>query len=330
MRFKELSKIDNITPEEAKTGNDIKIPEGKFAVWDRIGSLNTNAGQLEFFSGQSDKYHLDLSFTNNSDLKVPIIESKINFNNETNHHEFIFSYPDKELFESLENQEGFNQIYDNYVQTLINKEQTFLNTLDRESHVHKIYNHNFNINNKERDIELIHQTRGGDCVLANLINTTSFESNEGSISFTIKEARDLAIRLRNQRGVNTSDIISPDSALMSEDAFYLFYNKLGSRSPRQNDYMSIDGNLPENQLHKKVINILERLTECSRNLCSVGMQIHSISIKWIPNGIPEEYIVIDPMNPNGLKFLNTDEIIDFIKVRVRGNTENNNFFCFID
>lgn len=330
MKFHEELKINNTVVEEAKTGNDIKIPEGKFAVWERIGALNTDAGHLEFFSGQSDKYHLDLSFTDDSNLKVPIIESKINFNNQTGHHEFTFHYPDQELFESLENQNGFSQIYDNYVQTLVQKEQKFLETLDKESHVHKIYNHHFNINEMERDIELIHQTRGGDCVLANLVNTTSFESSEGNISLTIKEARELAIRLRTQRGVSTNDIISPDSALMSEDAFWLFYNKLGSRAPRQNDFMNIDGNLPENQLHEKVIEILERLTECSKHLCSAGMQIHSISIKWIPEGTPKEYIVIDPMNQNGLKFLDTDEIINFIKSRVRGHRENDNFFAFID
>ena len=113
MKFHEQSIVntsENIAVKEAETGNDIKIPGGKFAVWERIGALDTGAGHLEFFSGQSDKYHLDLSFTDGSDLKVPIIESKINFNNQTGHHEFTFHHPDQELFENLENQDGFSQI----------------------------------------------------------------------------------------------------------------------------------------------------------------------------------------------------------------------------
>ncbi len=318
------------TKNELGTGNNIEIPKGKFSAWERIGSLNTNAVRLEFFSGQSDNYHLDLSFTDGDNIKVPIIESKINFNNETGHHEFSFHYPDQELFRSIKNQEGFSQIYDRYLESLIQKEQTYLQTLDRDNNVHKIYAHHLNINDTNRNIELIHQTRGGDCVLANLVNTVSFESDEGNISLTIKEARDLAIRLRNQRGVNSHDIISPNSPLLSEDAFYLFYNKLGSRPPRQSDFMNIDGSLPENQLNHKVVEILERLAECSKNLCSAGMQIHSVSIKWIPDGTPKEYIVIDPMMQEGLQFFNTDEIMSFIKNKIRGRHSNDNFFCFVD
>ena len=317
-------------PTLEKTGNNIKIPEGRFSAWERIGLLNTNAGQREFYSGQSDKYHLDLSFTDESNLKVPIIESKINFNNQTGHHEFDFHHPDEELFQEIESQNGFNIIYDNYLRSLNRHEKQFLETLDKESHVHKIYNHKFKIDDKERVIELIHQTRGGDCVLANLINTISFESDEGNISLTIKEARELAVRLRQERKKDTSDILSPDSALETEDVLYLFYEKFGTRDPMNTDYMNIDGNVSEDKLEESVLNILVRLQESNWQLCSVGMQIHSISIKYIPDGTPKEYIVIDPLNRNGLQFFDILGITNFIKSRIRGQTENNNFFCFVN
>ncbi len=316
--------------QEDNTADNIEIPEGKLSAWEKIGSLNTVAGSLDFYSGKSDNYHSDLSYSDESGRKVSIIESKINFNTQTGRHEFEYHHPHPELFEQLQSQDGFSEIFDNYLTSYLEKEKEILRTLDRESHVHRIYNHSLNINGDEQSIELIHQTRGGDCVLANLINTSSFESEDKNITMTLKDARELAILLRNRRGKDAREITSPDSALMSEDAFYLFYEKLGSRKPRNEDFMNIDGTLPEDELHVKALEVLQKITESGKNLCSVGMQIHSMSIKWLPEGEGKDYVVIDPMNREGLRFMNTDQIIDFIKNGIRGQSLNNNFFCFIN
>ena len=76
--------------------------------------------------------------------------------------------------------------------------------------------------------------------------------------------------------------------------------------------------------------IIERIIGSEQHLCTVGMQVHSTSIKWIQGGTPKDFILIDPLDREGLKFLNMDEVISYIKNGIRGKNSGNNFFAFID
>src|SRR5437868_2467778 len=87
-----------------------------------------------------------------------------------------------------------------------------------DNNLHRVVRHHFDINGQTRNVEMIHQIRSGDCVLANFVNTESLEhaisnNTDAELLMTIQEARQAAVNFRRRVGQDSSDIEQRDSPL---------------------------------------------------------------------------------------------------------------------
>jgi hypothetical protein len=177
---------------------------------------------------------------------------------------------------------------------------------------------------------MLHQLRPGDCVLANFLNTQSLETaikfnTDGQLLMTVQEARQAAIRMRQRDGEDWRDIISPDSALSYSDVIRLFSN-IHEIPPQQDDIMTVEGRRDMTRLQLAAIGVLEYLDTYKSGLCSVGLGYHSRSIRKLHG---DNYALIDPMNPNGVEFMQTRSLMQFLATQMSGHPPNDNFFFFV-
>jgi hypothetical protein len=194
-----------------------------------------------------------------------------------------------------------------------------------EQNFHNVSTREFTINGQQRNIELVHQIREGDCIPANFLNTASVEF-DGHLPASIKEARNFAIRKRQEQGKDISDIVLPDSPLDYGDVVNLFSTLYG-QPPTQEDVLTVEGRNKSNiDLQMDSLNILEYLDTYKSGLCTTGLGRHSRTIKKLAG---DNYAIIDPMNENGIEFKNTDQMVGFLSGYMANQRENENFFFFI-
>lgn len=197
----------------------------------------------------------------------------------------------------------------------------------REQNFHNVITREITLNGQPKRVELIHQVRAGDCILANFLNTVSIEL-DGRLPMTVNEARQAAIRLRQAQGQDISDIITPDSPLDYKDVVNLF-SSIHGKTPKQEDVLTLEGrNKSYDQLRVDAVEVLEYLDTYDSGLCTTGLGYHSRTIKRMERDL-DRYAIIDPMNPNGFQFMDTPQIMEFLATHIANQPKENNFFFFV-
>ena len=192
--------------------------------------------------------------------------------------------------------------------------------LPRDNNFHEIITTELNINGHLRRVQLLHQLRPGDCVLANFVNTCSIEeaSNKGidsKLPMTIQEAKQSAIEIRRAKGDYYGDITSPNSPLDHKDVVELFSSIYGI-PPKQEDILTIDGrNKTVAQLRLDALTVMDYLDTYPSGLCTIGLNIHSQTIKKLQG---DNFALIDPMNASGMKIINQIQLMDFLATKMSG------------
>ena len=316
--------------EQAPT-KKIEVPEGKMEsprYFLPIGNFNVDT--LSENRIQTRKYELFIEKDENLDLRVKneqgqekvLIRMGTDFDDQANRHIGKMKVEDADLFAKFEKSHEFNALFDSYMAKVEDLSTGYLSKLDRESNNHKIRSHEIDLGEGSKTVEMIHQQQGGDCILANFLNTWSIENN-GRVPFTIDEARKIAINLRLRAGEDASDIVNPNSPLSYKDVVNLF-SSIHDCPPQQDDIFEISGeNFDDRQIRLKVIEILDYLETYKSRTCSIGTGYHSRTIKQLR----DKYIVLDPMDRNGIQEMDVDQIVDYLANQMHGRTKI--FFFFL-
>ncbi|HYV33941.1 MAG TPA: hypothetical protein VE973_03790 [Candidatus Limnocylindria bacterium] len=178
-----------------------------------------------------------------------------------------------------------------------------------------------------KEIEMIHQTVSGDCVLIDYLNTESLVNGRGTILMPPHELRNLVIENRRREGKDAADILEDNQPLNYSDTVWLFSN-LNKVKPEQEDILLVNArDIDRNALRNKIENgVLEYLDTYPSGLCTTGMGYHSRSIWKLAE---DHYIVIDPTDPNGFSRYNKSQLTDYLTNLCAHQEANNNFFFFL-
>jgi len=193
-----------------------------------------------------------------------------------------------------------------------------------ENNFHTVIHQNLTIDGQNRNLELIHQRRAGDCVAAAFVNTCSLELG-GKLPMTISEVRSSAIQTRREHGEEFRDIAFADAPLSYTDTVRLF-SSIHGIPPQQEDILTIEGRLSDRTRQIKALDLLEYLDTYSSGLMVTGLQEHCRVVKKMPGAT---YAVIDPMNPQGVNTMNTEQIVPYIGALMANRPPNSNFFFFV-
>lgn len=318
---------NSFTPEH--NGSDIKpinVPEGKMASpelgfgYKPLGSIEGN--EFLMLDNIEDPGALDL-YVNDSNNNLQIVmKSLLNFDDDSHTYQLII-YPNKGLknkFKKL-NEHMLDQIIDNYLYEFESSKKLYIEKKEENSNNHLIRTHEFN----GKDVELIHQQREGDCILANVLNTYSFEK-QGHLPYTIIELRERAIQLRRNRGEDTNDIEASNSHLSYKDYIYLLAD-LFDEKPQQKNIITVEG---RNQnmvgIQRKICDILEDLIKSKTKILATGLGYHARSIKYLGNNY---FAILDPMNRNGAKSMSYEKVIEFLGNMCKNRDADSNFFYIV-
>jgi hypothetical protein len=193
-----------------------------------------------------------------------------------------------------------------------------------ENNFHNIIHRDVIIDGRQRNIELIHQLRSGDCVPSAFVNTCSIEL-DGKLPMTINEVRSSAIRMRREQGEEFRDIAFANAPLSYKDTVRLF-SSIHGQEPKQEDILTIEGRLSNVTRQTKAVDILEYLDTYPSGLMVTGLQEHCRAVKKLQG---DNYAVIDPMNPQGLSSMNTEQMVVFLGGLMANRPPDSNFFFFV-
>lgn len=196
---------------------------------------------------------------------------------------------------------------------------------------HPIITHEFDINGHTRRIEMVHQVREGDCVLANFLNTESLEhairnNSDSELLMSVQDARRAAVNFRRRNGQDSNDIEERDQPLEPKDVVNLFTSIYGVPE-QQEDVLTVEGRgKTQTELKDNALTVLEYLDSYDSGLVSCGLGRHSFSIRKLDG---DNYAIIDPMNRHGLQFTDTEHLMEYLTRYISGRPANDNFFFFI-
>lgn len=176
------------------------------------------------------------------------------------------------------------------------------------------------------EVEMIHQTLSGDCVLIDYLNTESLVNGEGRIVMSPRELRDLVIAKRQQAGEDATDILQDNQPLSLKDTVRLFATLYGAKA-KQEDILLVNGQVDHEVLRHNIENgVLEYLDTYSTGLCTTGMGYHSRSVWKLAE---DHYIVVDPTDPSGFTRYSKRQLIDYLTNLCAHQEADNNFFFFL-
>jgi len=142
---------------------------------------------------------------------------------------------------------------------------------------------------------------------------------------TINEVRSSAIRMRREHREDFRDIGFANAPLSYTDAVRLFSSIYG-QEPQQEDILTIEGRLSNITRQTKAVDILEYLATYPSGLMVTGLQEHCRAVQKFKG---DNYGVIDPMNPQGLSMMNTEQMVVFLGGLMANRPPNSNFFFFV-
>lgn len=330
-----VEKIGDKIPEDRS--RTIIIPEARMAA-DVLGRETNSLGVISIpgqaAEARTERFELYISKEPDFDLNLyakdeyghsrQVIQLLTDYDDRLGAYQGVIVTKDLGLYTRLSQNIGFSSVIDTYLEKVKVLGRWYFEKRTRESNSHKIRLHEVRINNESRRIELIHQQQGGDCVLANYLNTFSFERG-GQIPATITEARVQAIAFRNKKREDASDIRSPDSPLSYTDVVNLFSSIYGKK-PRQEDIVLLDGHQSQNIIQVQVLELLDKLDRYPSGILATGLGYHSRTIKKLPG---DAYAVLDPMNRNGFEVMNTIQLVGYITGLSQNQSSNQNFFFFV-
>jgi hypothetical protein len=178
----------------------------------------------------------------------------------------------------------------------------------------------------DMEVELIHQTFPGDCVLINYLNSESLINGRGKIAMQPSDLRRLVVERRQQEGEPYNDIDANNTPLSYKDTVRLFETFYGVKA-RQEDIVTVNGLMEMSALRSNIEHgLLEYLDTYNSGLCTTGMGYHSRTLWKLDN---DAYIVIDPMDLNGFKKYSKRQVIDFLTDLCHSQEPDNNFFMFL-
>lgn len=179
---------------------------------------------------------------------------------------------------------------------------------------------------EDMEMEMIHQTMPGDCVLINYLNTESLFNGDGKIIMSPRELRDMVIEARRRNGENTSDIEQDNTPLSYKDTVRLF-STINGIPAKQEDIVTVKGDIARNDLRNNIEHgLLEYFDGYTSGLCSTGMGYHSRTIWKLSEN---KFIVIDPMNPEGFASLSKNQLVEYLINLCANQPAENNFFFFL-
>ena len=298
----------------------------------KVRRMNEKTAELEYYSAT---YELSISEDLSRDLdlyvsvgneKKPLIKVLADYDESAGEHNARMIVPDQGLLDNLKQNSDFDTLLDGYLQKFQTNVSQFLQRVNNDNNGHKVTIQNISKEDNETfSLEFIHQQRHGDCVLANYLNTSSLERN-GHLPMTIREARDLAISLRQDSSENIEDIVLPDSPLNYRDVCRLF-SRIHDMPPQQQDILTINGiNTSLQNLQNQASLILNYLNTYPSGLLTTGMGYHSRTIKRLDN---ERYLMLDPLDPVGAEEFDTEEITLLLARLMLGKEKDQNFFFFV-
>jgi hypothetical protein len=268
---------------------------------------------------------LNLYVTGANRERQCLIQLQLNYSDELRRHEGVMVITNGVLYQKLDRYPAFREVLDNYLDTVEHSGQAFFRKWDRGSNFHQVRSVELNIGGESRRVELVHQARPGDCVIATFLDTWSL-SRSGQIPMTIDEARSLAVSLRVTAGEDASDIQAKDSPLSYGDVINLF-SVIYGRQPLQEDIITLNGrSRNRNELQLDILNLLDYFDTYKSGLCTTGLGYHSRTIKALNDG---RYAIIDPLWGDVVRTVETEELITFIADLCHDRVENDNFFFFI-
>lgn len=177
------------------------------------------------------------------------------------------------------------------------------------------------------EVEMIHQTLPGDCVLINYLNTESLVNGDGKIVMPPRELRDLVIQKRRQSNKDASDILEDNQPLSYADTVSLFSTIYGVE-PQQQDVVPVAADrLSRQELASNIEHgVLEYLDTYPSGICTTGMGYHSRTLWKLAE---DNYIVIDPMNQNGFERFSKARLVAYLTNLCLHQPAENNFFFFL-
>ena len=313
---------------EAEPYQNIVVPEGKLE-----SPVTRESGSVGFVSVENRKYELFIREDDNLDLWVKneqgekrvLIRVRTNYDDQTRKHVGMMKVEDAELFGKFDTSNGFDGLLDSYMERVKLLSSDYLSKLDSESNNHKIRSHEIDLDNGKKTIEMIHQQQGGDCVLANFLNTWSIE-NDGRLPCTIDEARKLVVNLRTKDNFDSTNIENPDDGLSPGDIMDLFA-MINDCQWQEDDVLTVSGeNIDTRQLQLKILDILEYLETYKSKVCATGLGGHARTIKKLKG---DNYLLLDPQNEEGVQKMNTDQLLAFLTPLMKDRSGHENFFFFL-
>lgn len=185
----------------------------------------------------------------------------------------------------------------------------------------------------DHKFEFIKQARAGDCVLINFLNTYSF-AHDGTFPMTIKQAREAAISMRQDRKSSTDpnyhsdlepeEIRGVDVPLEYQDMFDLFA-MIYDETARNGDMEKINGTVPDREIRQKIGQAIDKINNYDSKTCSLGLGKHSTTVMEAGGN----YLYLDPFDAKYVKALSRDELEDKIFSYAKGHAENDNIFLYL-
>ncbi len=331
MRERELNIYERNKSEEG----EIRIPEGKFESPEKraikpLGEIE----EFEFFIPASveEEDGMDLIVKSPDGKEKSCIKYLINYIDEKEDYDVKY-IPEIEELKDIFKERGFldkfEEIIDRY-QCEVNVDSQFglgkyIESRKEESNNHLIRAGEFETGDIKKDFEFIHQQRGGDCILATVLNTISF-NEQGHLPFTIKQLREIAIKKRRESGKSSHDIESADSPLEYEDFIYLLLDLTG-RNPKQENVVTINGRQEKEKIVEKILDLREKLISSDYQTLAVGTKGHATSIRRFRE--TGEYALIDPFNRDGARKMSDKEVWQYLLKRCEEEHKDKNFFYII-
>lgn len=330
--FLNMDEQDSSQDTQSWAERTLKAPEGKFASPERragkpMGYINIpEAGRYEFFIPDNilESDGMDLIILDEDGTESTCVKLLLNYNDQTGNYSpeyFVKDLPDE--FYTNGDLPGIINSYKQEVQQNIG---TYVAKRTERSNNHLIRTQHYNDNGKQMDFEQIHQQRAGDCILATTLNIMAL-NEDGHLPYTISELRQVAIGLRREKGQDYSDIQNPDSPLDKSDFIYLL-STLSGRQPRQENIITVEGQRrTDAQIIDDINKVLDRLASSDYKTIAIGTSYHARGLRYFED--TDSYVLIDPMNRNGIKSMSTEETFRFLLSECRGAVADDNMFYVI-